>query len=313
MFTIMKSLQKAQFAIIQVIRMNIENAKNKQTAAGISMVSNSVLIAVKLIAGFVSGSISIISEAIHSFSDLLASFIAFVSVKKSSQPADKDHSYGHGKYEDLSGLIEGGLIILASLYISYEAVKKIIAPHEISISIDLGIYVMAFSAIVNVFVSAYLFHIAKKTQSLAIFADAEHLRTDVISSAGVCLGLVLIKITKLQILDPIIALVVAVIIFIAGAKICNETKNNLVDKSLSEEDISKIENVIKEFLGGNKLISLKHLRTRHSGIKKNIELTIIANKDMSLFEGHNFCNKIEKRLEEVLGNTDVTIHLEPDV
>ena len=292
--------------------MNLEDAKNKQIAAGISMVSNSLLILVKIIAGFVSGSISIVSEAIHSFSDLLASFIAFISVKKSSQPADSDHSFGHGKYEDLSGLIEGGLIILAALYIAYEAVKKIISPHEISISIDLGIYVMAFSAVVNVFVSTYLFYVAKKTQSLAIFADAEHLRTDVISSAGVCLGLVLIKITNLQILDPIIALVVAVIIFIAGAKICNQTKNNLLDMSLCEDDIAKIKNVITEFLGDNKLISLKHLRTRHSGIKKNIELTIIANKDMSLLEGHDYCNKIEHRLDEVLGNTDVTIHLEPD-
>ncbi len=277
------------------------------------MVSNSVLIAVKIIAGFVSGSISIISEAIHSFSDLLASFIAFISVRKSSQPADSDHSFGHGKYEDLSGLIEGGLIILASLYIAYEAVMKIITPHEIFLSVDLGIYVMAFSAVVNIFVSAYLFYIAKKTQSLAIFADAEHLRTDVISSAGVCLGLVLIKITNLQILDPVIALVVAVIIFIAGAKICNETKNNLVDKSLNDEDIVKIKNVVNEFLGDDKLILLKNLRTRRSGIKKNIVLTIVANKDMSLLEGHNFCNKIERRLDETLGNTDVTIHLEPDV
>ena len=107
--------------------MNLEDAKNKQIAAGISMVSNSLLILVKIIAGFVSGSISIVSEAIHSFSDLLASFIAFISVKKSSQPADSDHSFGHGKYEDMSGFIEGGLIVFAALFIKSKSISCLCA------------------------------------------------------------------------------------------------------------------------------------------------------------------------------------------
>ncbi len=289
-----------------------KNDKVKKVATTISIFSNCTLILMKIIAGVVSGSIGIISEAIHSFSDLLASFIAYISVIKSSQPADEDHSYGHGKYEDLSGFIEGWLIIFAALYIAYEAVKKIVFHVNTEISVDLGIYVMAFSAIINCFISWYLFNVAKKTGSIAVYADAEHLRTDIFSSVGVCLGLVLIKITNIHILDPIIALVVATIILVAGLKICNQAKNNLVDKSLSEEEVEKIEQIVDSFIDGSELITIKSLRTRKSGIKKNIELVIEANKNMTIENSHVLCDKIERRLSETIGNTEVSIHLEPN-
>ena len=230
-----------------------KNDKAKKLATTISIFSNCVLIAMKIVAGIVSGSIGIISEAIHSFSDLLASFIAYFSVIKSAKPADEDHSYGHGKYEDLSGFIEGWLIVFAALYIAYEAVKKIVFHSNVEISVDIGIYVMALSAVINCFISWYLFHVAKKTGSIAVYADAEHLRTDILSSAGVCLGLVLIKITDIHILDPIIALVVATIILVAGLKICNQAKNNLVDKSLSEKEVEKIEQIVDSFIDGSEL------------------------------------------------------------
>lgn len=289
-----------------------KNNKAKKLATTISIFSNCMLIAMKIIAGVISGSIGIISEAIHSFSDLLASFIAYISVIKSAQPADEDHSYGHGKYEDLSGFIEGWLIIFAALYIAYEAVKKIVFNANAEISVDLGIYVMAISAIINCFISWYLFHVAKKTGSIAVYADAEHLRTDILSSAGVCFGLILIKITNIHILDPIIALVVATIILVAGLRICNQAKNNLVDKSLSEEEVEKIEEIIDSFIDGSDLIAIKHLRTRKSGIKKNIELVIIANKNLTIENSHKLCDKIEHRLSETIGNTEVSIHLEPN-
>ena len=290
-----------------------KNDKAKKLATKISIFSNCTLIVMKIVAGVISGSIGIISEAIHSFSDLLASFIAYFSVIKSAEPADEDHSYGHGKYEDLSGFIEGWLIIFAALYIAYEAVKKIIFHSNAEISVDLGIYVMALSAIINCFISWYLFHVAKKTNSIAVYADAEHLRTDILSSVGVCLGLVLIKVTGIHLLDPIIALVVATIIFVAGLKICNQAKNNLVDRSLSEKEVEKIEQIVDSFIDGTELITIKSLRTRKSGIKKNIELVIEANKNMTIENSHILCDKIEKRLSDTVGNTEVSIHLEPNI
>ena len=168
----------------------------KKFAAGLSIFSNSVIIVLKLIAGHISGSISIISEAIHSLSDFLASVLTFFSVMKSSEPADKTHPFGHGKYEDMSGFIEGGLIIFAACFIIYEAIKKILAPTSMDVDTTLGLYVMGISVVANVIVSSVLFKVAKTSDSISLYADAEHLRTDILSSLGVFLGLLLIKVTS---------------------------------------------------------------------------------------------------------------------
>ena len=194
----------------------------KKFAAGLSICSNAVIILLKLIAGILSGSISIISEAVHSLSDFLASVLTFFAVMKSSEPADSKHPFGHGRYEDMSGFIEGGLIIFAALYIFYEAGKKLIFGYTMENESFLGIAVMGFAVLANFFVSSYLFYVAKKTNSISLYADAEHLRTDIWSSLGVLIGLILIKITGIIILDPIIAMIVALFILKTGGE-SNET------------------------------------------------------------------------------------------
>ena len=167
----------------------------KKLAAGLSITSNGLIIILKLSAGIISGSISIISEAIHSLSDFMASVLTFFAVVKSSEPADSEHSFAHGKYEDMSGFIEGSLIILAAIYIIYESSKKLFFHEDIEIDTTLGIYVMLFASIANFIVSTILFKVAKKTNSISLFADGEHLRTDIYSSLGVMTGLILIKLT----------------------------------------------------------------------------------------------------------------------
>ena len=286
------------------------NPKINEKAAKLSIFSNSSLILLKLIAGVITNSFSIISEAIHSMSDLLASFIAFFAVKKSAMPADKDHAFGHGKYEDFSGLIEGALIILAGLYIVYEASKKLISQTQPQISVDLAIYIMLFSVIINAFVSYHLFKTAKKTGSIALFADAEHLRTDIYTSLGVVVGLFLIKITNIHILDPIIALIVAVLILQAGYSICKKTVSNLLDESLSEKEEQEIIYAIN-LLKNSCEFKIHKLKTRKSGARKNIEITICVNGDMSVKDSHKFCNEVENILSEKIGNTDTIIHIEP--
>ena len=144
-----------------------------------SISSNAFIIILKFIAGSISGSISIISEAIHSLSDFLASVLTFFAVIKSSEPADKTHPFGHGKYEDMSGFIEGGLIIFAGFYIIWEALKKIIFHQTVEVDTTLGICVMLFAVVANIFVSSYLFKVAEKSDSVSLHADGEHLRTDV--------------------------------------------------------------------------------------------------------------------------------------
>lgn len=284
----------------------------KKYAAKLSILSNSLLIILKFIAGALSGSIGIISEAIHSSSDLLASVMTFFSVSESSKPADKDHPFGHDKYEDFTSLLEGILIILAAIFIIYEATKKLIHAESVYMDVNVGLGVMLASVIANIFISAYLFKVAKETNSSALYADGEHLRTDVYSSFAVFLGLLFVKITGNVIYDPIIAILVAIIIFIAGYKICEKAKNHLLDVSLEESEEEQIHEIIKGY-NHNNIISLKSLRTRKSGMKKIIEITLIAEKTLTIETAHGMCDEIEDKIEAVLCNTDITIHLEPNV
>lgn len=280
----------------------------KKSAAGLSIVSNAAIIVLKVIAGVISGSISIISEAIHSFSDLLASILTMFAVSRSSEPADKEHPFGHGKYEDMSGFIEGVLIVIAAFYIIIEAVKKLLTTHHLQIDETLGIWVMAIAVVVNFLVSAYLLFVAKKTNSISIYADAQHLRTDVYSSLGVLAGLVVIKVTNLTILDPVIAICVATIILKTGFAITKETLNNLLDGSLPNEDIEKVENILRN---SKKIKGFKDLKTRKLGGDVEIEITLLFDEDISLLNCHDICDEIENSLRTTLKNARIITHAEP--
>ena len=188
----------------------------KKLAISLSLSFNLVIILLKFIAGYITGSICLLSEAVHSVADCLASSITFFAIKRSSAPADKDHPFGHGKYEDMAGFIEGILIIFASAFILYEASKKIIFGYHEDIDSTFGIYVMTVAMLGNIVASTYSSYVAKKSNSISLYADAQHLKTDVYSSLGVLIGLITIKITGINILDSIIALIVAGIIFKAG-------------------------------------------------------------------------------------------------
>ncbi len=283
----------------------------KKLAAGLSITSNAIIIILKFIAGIISGSISIISEAIHSLSDFLASILTFFAVMKSSEPADSDHPFGHGKYEDMSGFIEGGLIIFAAFYIIYEASRKIFFHKAIEVDTTLGIAVMLFAVVANTLVSSILFKVAKKSNSISLFADGEHLRTDIYSSLGVMLGLVLIKITGIQLLDPIIAILVALFILKAGFSISKETLNNLLDGSLPAEDLKQIEEIVQTYKG-NSILGFKNLRARRCGPDTDIEITLIFPANMSIFECHKICDDVENLIKQRLGQVKIMTHAEPE-
>lgn len=283
----------------------------KRAAAALSVVSNSVLIILKFIVGFITGSISVISEAIHSSSDLLASLLALFSVSRSSEPADADHPFGHGKYEDLSGFLEGLLIFAASVYIFYEAGKKLLNPSSVeTIDTSLGIAVMFFSVFVNIFVSRYLINVAKKTDSMALYADAQHLKTDIYSSFAVLVGLLLIKITGNPVFDPVLAVLVGALILRTGYKICKTSLNNLLDGSLPEENTEIIERTVKDFRQQG-VLGYKNLKTRRAGAIKIIEITLMLPCEMTICKAHSLCDAIEHSIEQKLGNTDIIIHQEP--
>lgn len=289
--------------------MNILSITNtKVKVAMLSVISNTTLIILKIIAGLLSGSVSIISEAIHSGMDLAASAIALFSVKVSSKPADSDHPYGHGKIENVSGVVEGLLIFVAAFLIIKGAVVKIIHPTELSETF-IGIAVMGVSAIMNLIVSRVLYRTAKREESVALEADALHLKTDVYTSAGVAAGLLLIKITGISIFDPITAIIVALLIVKEAWSLCRNAFSPLLDASLTEEEKLKIKEVLDTY--NEKIKEFHKLRTRKSGNIKYIDFHLLVDGSLTVEAAHDLSEEIERELELKIKNTNVHIHIEP--
>ena len=285
--------------------------RKKKFTAGLSILSNVILTALKLTIGTISGSLSIISEAIHSFSDCAASVITFFSVIKSSQPADKDHPYGHGKYEDLAGFIEGLLIICAALFIIYESSKKIISGNAVPMENHLGIAVMFLAVVMNIIVSSLLFKVAKESHSISLYADGQHLRTDVYSSLGVLLGLVLIKYTGYHLLDSIIAILVAGFIYKTGYKISKQSIMKLLDYSLPKEDLESLKSIVLQHQS-NVTLKENSLKARQIGPTMDIDMVLLFPRETSLCECHRICDEIEKQIRNIYTNASISIHPEPE-
>lgn len=281
------------------------NAKVK--TARLSILSNTSLIIMKLIVGTLTGSVSIISEAIHSTMDLLAAIIAFFSVKISDKPADKDHPYGHGKVENISGVIEALLIFAASVWIIVEAVKKLLHPEGIK-SVGIGFIVMFISAGINYMVSRKLYKVAKQEDSIALEADALHLKADVYTSLGVGGGLLLISVTGLNFLDPVVAILVAIFILKESFELLKTAFDPLLDVTLSDKEIEIIKTEINKH--ENIYCDYHDLRTRKSGSKKYIDMHLVVPHNMSVKAAHDICDKIERGLEVSLKNSQVMIHVE---
>lgn len=287
--------------------MKAKNNQLKQHTARLSVVSNSLLVILKLVVGIFTGAVSIISEAAHSAVDLIAALVAYVAVKKSSQPPDNQHAYGHGKIENLSAAFEAVLIVMAALWIVYESVQKINSPH-IPEYLEYGLLIMAISMIVNYWVSSKLYDVAKSTGSHALEADALHLRADIWTSAGVFIGLVIIRITGLYWLDPVIAIAVALVVFKAGFSMTMKSVYELTDVSLPAEEAAAIRDIVKNHPA---VIAFHQLRTRRSGSNRQIDMHLVLQKDMNLAKAHAVCDEIESKIKSQFSPCDVVIHLEP--
>jgi cation diffusion facilitator family transporter len=283
-------------------------ARATQRAAAVSVVSNSALIAGKLVIGVVSGSVSIISEALHSGVDLGASVIAWLAVRKAAQPADERHQYGHGKYESLSALAEAVLIVFAAGFIIAVAIHKLIEGHHLEHS-GLGVAVMAISAVANMVVSIYLFRVARAHESIAIEADAWHLRTDVYTSAGVAGGLLIVALTGHAVLDPILAIIVALLISREGYRISRDAASQLVDRALPQAEVDAIVQLIEEHAG--QYLNFHNVRSRRAGGERHIDLHLVVRKDVSVAEAHAVADHLEKEIARRFPGTRALIHVEP--
>ncbi|MCK9204155.1 MAG: cation diffusion facilitator family transporter [Bacteroidales bacterium] len=279
----------------------------KVNVARLSVCSNTTLIILKVIAGFLSGSVSILSEAIHSLMDLLASVVAFFSVRISDTPADENHPYGHGKFENISGVIEAMLIFVAAFWIIFEAVKKIVHPQDIE-QIGVGLVVMIIAAIVNIFVSRRLYLVSRETGSIALEADALHLKTDVYTSLGVATGLALMWISGIHLIDPIIAIFVALLILKESFDLFSRAYAPLLDQALPASEVQQITAIIQQHCKDN--MTFHKLRSRKAGNYRYIDFHLNLDPRLTVGEAHAICDQIEDDIKNKFEQAEVTIHVE---
>jgi cation diffusion facilitator family transporter len=286
--------------------------RSKAGAATLSVVSNSLLIALKLAAGAITGSIAIITEAIHSAIDLMASVVALVSVRRADEPADREHPYGHEKLENLAAAIEGMLILVGAGVIVFEATRRLATGSEVD-DLGIGITVIAFSMVANLAVSAYLYRRAREHESAALEGDAAHLRADALTSLGVLAGLVLVEVTGEPAFDAIAALGVAAAIVVAGLRILTRSGRVLVDEAPPPDELDQIEVAIASERKHHPEIAGYHkLRARRAGARRHIDLHLQFTSGTTLEHAHTVAHHVRGAIEREIRGADVLIHVEPE-
>lgn len=288
--------------------MRTEIGRRAIAAANVSIASNSLLVTGKVIVGILGGSMAVLSEALHSLVDLLAAVMARYAVGKSQQPADDRHPHGHGKFESVSGTVEGFLVFSAAGLIWIAAGHRLSEGGEVSESLA-GIVVMVVSAVVNIAVSRYLFRVAKAAGSVALEADAVHLRADVWTSIGVVGGLVAIRLTGLHVLDPLVAIVVGAVIAGEGWAISRRAIGQLLDEALPDEEQEAVRGVLSEHY--ETIAGFHKLRSRRAGPQRHVDVHVEMCRKLPLQEVHDTCSHLEEDIRGEYPNTDVLIHPEP--
>ena len=283
-------------------------SSSKTSAATLSLLVIVGLILLKVAVGVITGSISIFAQAADSLLDLFAVAITFFAVRMATKPADEEHPFGHGKVEDVAAVLQAVLIFIASGLIIYSAVHRMIAGATVELT-EAGIAVMVVSIIVSILLSRYLLKASRNTDSIALEANARNIAADVYSAVGVLVGLVAIRFTGLNILDPIIALGVALVISKTAYEVLRSSFGGLIDTKLPSSEEAEIKSSILEH--HREVVDFHDLRTRKAGSQRYIDLRLVMAKNASLEEAHRICDHIERDIEAKLPNATVTIHVEP--
>jgi len=294
----------------------MDTQRRKTRVAALSVISNTVLVLFKATVGILIGSVSVLSEAIHSGMDLIAALIAFFAVKMAGKAADEDHAFGHTKVENISAAIEALLIFAAAVWIIYEAIRKLITPHPLE-TVGWGVAVMLISTIANLIVSRLLFKVGKETDSAALIADGWHLRTDVYTSVGVMAGLSLIWLGRyilpglnLVWIDPVAAIVVAILILRAAYNLTMHAVQDLVDRSAPIEEKEWMQNYLSALYPTVR--SFHRLRTRKAGATRFINVHLALDSRLTVSESHRIGDEIVGDFKAHFPHdVDVIVHIEP--
>jgi cation diffusion facilitator family transporter len=282
--------------------------RKPETASKISIVVIALLIVIKAVASVVTGSIGIRADTIHSTIDLAGVIVGFLGIRISSRPPDADHSFGHGKAQDIAGVVISALIFFAAGAITYEAIRRLISGGELEL-VTLGIYVTVAAIVVNAVVSWYAFKVARSADSTALEASGRDMFADVLSSIAVLAGLVLVRVTGSNLPDPIVSLLVAALIARAAFITLRKSVDGLMDIRLPEAEEEVVRTCIREHMG--QLVDFHELRTRKAGDRRHIYLHLVMPRNASVDEAHSMCDHLEEDIQSRLQRVNVVIHVEP--
>ena len=281
-------------------------ANEKTRVAGISVFAALFLTGFKLVVGVITGSLGLLSEALHSGLDLVAAVITYFSVKISDTPPDKKHHYGHGKVENFSAFLETILLLITCAWIIYEALHRLITGNT-DIEINIWSYIVCVtSIIVDASRSRALYRVAKKYNSQALEADALHFSTDIWSSAVVLVGLICANF-GFFFADSVAALVVAMIVIVISYKLGKRSMNVLLDHA-PEDLVAKVDNIIGKV---SEVHGYKDLRVRTAGADTFVKVTIQLDSRFTLSEVHEICDKVEGLICKEIDRCDISVHAEP--
>jgi cation diffusion facilitator family transporter len=263
----------------------------------------------KLVAWYVTGSVALFSDALESTVNIIAAVIAFYVIRYAQKPADEDHQYGHHKAEYVSAVVEGVLIIVAALLIVQEAWGALFEPRLPDAPL-LGLLINALAGAINLFWAALLIRVGKKHRSPALHADGQHIMSDVVTSGGVLIGLVLAIVTGYAILDPLMAIFVAANILYQGYKVISHSIGGLMDRALEPDEIEAVRKVIADNAQG--VLGVHDLRTRQAGSVAFVAFHIVVPADMSVGKAHDICDRMEDAIKAILPGASLAVHVEPE-
>ncbi|MFZ5643150.1 MAG: cation diffusion facilitator family transporter [Bacillota bacterium] len=283
--------------------------EQKTNVEGISVVTSIALTLGKLVAGLSINSAAVFASGVHSGLDLLASVLSYSSVSQSRKPADEDHRYGHGKYENLAAIAEVFFILIAVLVIIYKAVPGFSSSVVDIARSDVAVAVMGVSCLVSFFVSSMLSGAHRKTASEELLADRRHLLVNACTSAVICIGMLAIRYTGITIIDSLLAILAALVLLFEGYTHVKRSAGGIVDIKLTEEE----EGIIREVLAryGEEYVQYHALRTRRSGPDRHVDLHLVVPRDQVIAKTHQICDHIERDINHRLPGVNVLIHAEP--
>ncbi|WP_439524148.1 cation diffusion facilitator family transporter [Marivita sp.] len=274
-----------------------------------SLLIGAVVLGLKALAWWMTGSVALLSDALESTVNLTTAFAALIAIRVAQRPADTNHPFGHHKAEFFSAVLEGVMIIIAALFILREAYQGFFDPRALDAPIQ-GLLVNGFATVLNAVWAGVLIRQGRALKSPALVADGKHLWTDVLTSVGVAIGVLLAILTGWWLFDPIMAALVAVNILWSGSRVVKESLSGLMDEAVPENTLERIRDMISEQADG--AVQAHDLRTRHAGRMTFVEFHLVVPGDMTVFDAHEICDRIEAAIGKAVPDTQVTIHVEPE-